>query len=99
MPHSYRVTVCGLSPEGAPTSEDALTFDVDNHDDVFALVRRVQAAGAVPSDEAPAFVVGLKLFSEVLLRHRRDAPFDALFPHFNAFMKVLKRPAQDGARP
>lgn len=84
MPHSYRVT---LHPLDGPSS---LAFDVTNHDDILHLVERVRASGVVPEEEAAGFIVGLKLFGEVMLHHRADPLFVDLFPHFGAFMKRLK---------
>ena len=84
MPHSYRVTLCpqdGHSP---------LEFDVTNHDDILQLVERIRASAILPEDEAAACLVGLKLFGEVMLRHRTDPLFADLFPHFGLFMKRLK---------
>jgi len=64
--HQYEVTVRGKDepPEGA------LTFDFTSHEDLAELMERVQAKGLFPPAAAATFVVGLKLFSSVLLAHR-----------------------------
>ena len=36
------------------------------------------------------FIVGLKLFSEVMLRHRKHPLFEEFLPEFSKFMKKLK---------
>ncbi len=84
MPHSYRVT---LQPHGGPAG---LEFDVANHDDIIQLVERVRVSRILPDGEAAAFIIGLKLWGEVMLNHRGDPLFVDLFPHFGAFMKRLK---------
>lgn len=87
MPHTYRVTVQSLAAEPQPGS---MTFEVTNHDELLGLVDRVAASGVLPEHEVAEFTIGLKLFSEVMLRHRRDPLFAELFPHFGAFIKRLK---------
>ena len=84
MPHSYRVS---LEPHDGRSS---LEFDVTNHDDILPLVERVRASGLLPEHEAAAFMLGLKLFGEVMLHHRGDPLFVDLYPHFGPFMKRLK---------
>ena len=90
MPHAYRVTLQALATEPSCSDGHSLTFDISNHDELFGLVDRVAALGMLPEDEAAEFTVGLKLFSEVMLRHRREPLFAEFFPHFGAFMKRLK---------
>lgn len=90
MPHRYRVTVESLSAEPPAGGSGSLTFDVTNHDEILGLVDRVAARDLLPEDEAAEFTIGLKLFSEIMLRHRREPLFAELFPHFGAFMKRLK---------
>jgi hypothetical protein len=90
MPHSYRVTVQSLTPVPPADTAPSITFDVANHDEILGLAERIEARGILPQEEAAEFTVGLKLFSEVMLRHRRDPLFAELFPHFGAFMKRLK---------
>ena len=38
-----------------------------------------------------ALVIGLKLFSEVMLKNKDSKPFKELLPHFKDFMKELKK--------
>ncbi len=95
MPHTYRVTVQSLSAEDS-FSEAGLTFDVTNHDEILGLVDRVAARQVLPTDEVAEFTIGLKLFSEVMLRHRREPLFAEFFPHFGAFMKRLKGSSEGG---
>ena len=90
MLHAFRVTLEALDEaSGAPTGRRVHT-DIVNHDDLFDIIEKISARGVVPADEATEFAIGLKLFTEVLLRHRKDAPFAELQPHIGAFMKRLK---------
>lgn len=86
--HRYRIAVEPLDG-GSP-----LVFEASTHDDLLAIVERIRASGDFEGDRAPAFAVGLKLFSESLLAHKALPHFAALAPHFGEFMRALK-----GGRP
>lgn len=97
MPHSYRITVQSLATDPPAIHPEGLSFDVTNHDELFQLVERVRGGGVLPKEEVAEFTIGLKLFSEVMLRHRREPLFADLFPHFGTFMKQLKGGAKKEA--
>jgi hypothetical protein len=88
MPHPYRITVRSLAPDAAG---EPLSFDVINHDEIIGLIDRVVAKEVLPESEVAEFTIGLKLFGEVVLRHRGDPLFAEFFPQFSAFMKRLKK--------
>ncbi len=87
MPHRYRVTVEPLDPE---SQAEPLVFETANHDELFSIVERVRAKAIVPDDEAASFAIGLKLFTETMLHHRKHPLFAELAPHIGTFMKTLK---------
>lgn len=69
----------------------SLEFDFSNHDDVLHIVQLMQAKPLfTDAAEAAQFAVGLKLFSEVMLKHRADPLFAELAQAFGPFMKKLK---------
>lgn len=90
MPHRYQVTVQPLGEDGAESEAPPLTFIVSNHDELLDIVSKTRAKGVVPDDEAAEFAIGLKLFSEVMMRHRKTELFEPLWPYFAEFMKRLK---------
>jgi Domain of Unknown Function with PDB structure (DUF3861) len=90
MPFKYQITVQPLAGRAGDAAPAALTFPVTNHDDLLKIVERVQALGVLPPDEIAEFSIGLKLLTEVLLRHRRDPLFADLWPQMSEFMKKLK---------
>lgn len=90
MPHKYAITVQPLDQEGGAAEITPLTFVVTNHDDLLDIVAKTRARGVVPDQEAAEFAIGLKLFSEVMIRHRKLPLFEGLWPHFGEFMKRLK---------
>lgn len=90
MPHTYQITVQPLDQDGAVNGTPPLTFAVTNHDDLLDIVSKTRARGVIPDEEAAEFAIGLKLFSEVMIRHRKTPLFEPLWPHFGEFMKRLK---------
>jgi hypothetical protein len=92
MPHRYRITLEHLAgPSATPGTERFICFEVVNHDDLLEIIDRMKDREILPSHEVAEFAVGLKLFSEVMLRHRQDPLFAELKPHFANFMKLLKQ--------
>ena len=67
-----------------------MAFNVGNHDDILAIVERMQQAKLFDKDATAAFAVGLKLFGETLLENRQHPLFELLLPQFGQFMKHLK---------
>ena len=90
MPHRYQITVQPLNEDGTASDPSPLTFTVLNHDELLDIVSKTRARGVVPEDEATEFAIGLKLFSEVMMRHRKSELFAPLWPEFGEFMKRLK---------
>lgn len=87
MAHRYRITVESLD-EPAPAP---MQFDVENHDDIFTVVERLARRQEFSGNDARAFGVGLKLFSEVMIKNRQAPLFADFLPHFADFMKELKK--------
>lgn len=91
MPYRYSVTVEHvLDPHGPSETERSIRFETVNHDDLLKIIERVKRRQILPEDEVAEFTIGLKLFSEVMLRHRQDPLFADLWPHLGSFMKRLK---------
>ncbi|MEK1926725.1 MAG: DUF3861 domain-containing protein [Rhizobium giardinii] len=90
MAHTYRVTVERLEGDVPSAVDEALVFQTTNHDDLFKILSAVRQRRLLPDDDAAEFTIGLKLFAEVLIKHRSHTPFKELFPHIGSFMKSLK---------
>jgi len=96
--HNYRVTLDYLGGKHAgPETHVPLQFEVGNHDDLFDIVQRVQSSGITDADEAAALALGMKLFGEVMLKHRKDPLFAALQPSFVEFINAFKQRTRDTA--
>lgn len=89
--HRYRVTIehVGTPREGVEI-QPALVFETVNHDEIIGIVERIRASGHYEQDEAASLGIGLKLFSEVMLKRKDDPLFTALRPAIRAFIGGLK---------
>jgi hypothetical protein len=91
--YRYRITVEPLEgPKGEPIEQPTLVFEAVNHDEIIGLVERRRDRGEFDRDTSASLIVGLKLFSEVMLHHKGDPLFAPLMPHFREFMGRLKSP-------
>lgn len=68
-----------------------LEVEFTNHDELFGIIDRLQALDPFGNpSQATEFAIGLKLFSEVMLKNRNHPLFEELMPAFGSFMKRLK---------
>ncbi|SEG72268.1 protein of unknown function [Bryocella elongata] len=88
----FRITVEPLPAASSALPEDAsaLVFDVDNHDDIIAIARRMNGRFDLDEPTSQAFAIGLKLFGEVILKNRQREPFSLIRPAMADFMKAVK---------
>ena len=69
----------------------SLEIDFSNHDEVFAIIESVREKDPFKDQEqATEFALGLKLFSEVMIKNRNNPLFEELKDAFPLFMKRLK---------
>ncbi|HJS00905.1 MAG TPA: DUF3861 domain-containing protein [Flavobacterium sp.] len=96
--HQYKLTLEYLKDsKGEIQSAAPIELNFDNHDNIFAIIERQKNKGLFGNpQQATEFAIGLKLFSEVMLKNRKDPLFEELAPAFGEFMKKLKAiPASD----
>ena len=68
-----------------------MELEFDNHDEIFEIIERIKAKDLFASKEqATEFAIGLKMFSEVMIKNRNLPLFEELKPAFQNFMKRLK---------
>lgn len=89
--HRYRVTIEHLGgPHEDASIQPPLCFEAVNHDEILGIVARLRSSGVYQPDEAASLGIGLKLFSEVMLKRRDDPLFAELRPAIRAFIGGLK---------
>lgn len=82
-----------LTLQDAPGTGNSRTLElnIENHDDIFSIIERSRNNPVFDTPEQAAeFAIGLKLFSEVMLKHRGHSLFEEFAPAFGAFMQKLK---------
>ncbi len=85
---TYEITLKELT-EGNEAAQAKLVFD--NHDDIFKIIGLAKSSGFFADEnEALRCVIGLKLFTGVVIENRRTEPFDGMHTAMMTFMKALK---------
>ncbi|WP_369753985.1 DUF3861 domain-containing protein [Flavobacterium sp. WC2409] len=68
-----------------------IELEFDNHDNIFIIAERMKNRNLFQTEnQATEFAIGLKMFSEVMLKNRDNALFSDFRPAFSDFMKKLK---------
>lgn len=90
--HHYRLRLEHLAA-AAPdhSTHSPLELEFNNHDNIFQIIERLNSRSlfAEPG-QATEFAIGLKLFSEVILKNRENPLFAEFRPAFSEFMQKLK---------
>jgi hypothetical protein len=73
------------------TNYPPIELEFDNHDNIFTIIERMKNRNIFKTqDQATEFAIGLKMFSEVMLKNRESELFSEFRPAFSEFMKKLK---------
>lgn len=87
----YKVT---LEHSYSPAGDDLhrrVEVVFDNHDNLFNIIDTMQQKDLFNDmGQSTEFALGLKMFSEVMLRNKDNALFEDFMPAFREFMKKLK---------
>lgn len=68
-----------------------LGIEFSNHDEIFGIIEKIKEKNIFNDPhEATQFALGLKLFSEIKIKHRNNPLFEELNEVFPVFMKKLK---------
>jgi hypothetical protein len=90
--HQYRITLEYMGGKHHGSELHApLHFEVGNHDDLFNIVKNVQEAQLFDADTSAALVLGMKLFSEVMLKHRKDPIFSPMADAYKDYIGIFKQ--------
>ena len=87
----YKIHLEELSLKNSGEVLKSIDFEFVNHDDLFKIIEVLKSKNLFGNEnDATEFALGVKLFSEVMLRHRDLPLFEELKPAFGEFMKKLK---------
>ncbi|HUG59849.1 MAG TPA: DUF3861 domain-containing protein [Candidimonas sp.] len=90
--HQHRITLEYLGGKHAgPELHQPLVFTAENHDDLFEIIDKVQAAGFFDRETSAALALGMKLFSEVMLKNRKDPMFEPILAAYRDYIQVFKQ--------
>ncbi|WP_417870881.1 DUF3861 domain-containing protein [Winogradskyella sp.] len=88
--YNLKVEEVALKDETLKPSK-SLEFQFENHDNVFDILDAIENKNLFnDSNQDKEFAIGLKLFSEVLIKNRKHEIFKEFSPHFKMFMQKLK---------
>jgi hypothetical protein len=70
---------------------EPIDLEFENHDNIFEIIERMKNRNRFKTEQQSVeFAIGLKLFSEVLLKNKDNPLFEDFRPAFGDFMKKLK---------
>lgn len=70
---------------------EPIELEFGNHDNIFAIIERMKNRNRFKTEQdSVEFAIGLKLFSEVMLKNKDNELFEDFRPAFGALMKKIK---------
>ena len=70
---------------------EPIKLEFENHDNIFSIIESLKAKNIFDHEnQATEFAIGLKLFSEVMIKNKDLPLFEEFLPAFSSFMKKLK---------
>ena len=89
--NAYQLDLKELKLKDGSEGTKNLSFEFDNHDDLFHIFEVIKSKKIFEDDHtAQEFALGLKLFTEVMLKNKQHPLFEELRPAILEFMKKLK---------
>lgn len=89
--NKYHLQLKEISLKDGSAGDKELDFDFENHDDLFKIFEVIKSKNIFEDENtAHEFALGLKLFTEVMLKKKQHPLFEDLRPAIMEFMKKLK---------
>ena len=90
--NKYKLTLEEISlAKEDDVKNDPLKLEFDNHDNLFNIINVVKSKTIFEDEnQSTEFAIGLKMFTEVILKNRDNELFKELQPAIAEFMKKLK---------
>jgi hypothetical protein len=87
----YQIDLKELSLKDGSEAGKNLSFEFENHDNLFKIFDLIKTKNLFEDEKTSLeFSLGLKLFTEVMLKNRKQPLFEDLQPAISEFMKKLK---------
>lgn len=90
--NKYKITLEQISLMKVEAEKsDPLSIEFDNHDEIFKIIEIMRDKNLFKEENhSVEFAIGLKMFSEVILKNKSNPLFEEFLPAFADFMKKLK---------
>ena len=89
--NTYQLDLKELKLKDGSEGTKKLTLQFDNHDDIFNIIEVIKSKKIFDDENTSTeFALGLKLFTEVMLKNKQHPLFEELRPAIMEFMKKLK---------
>ncbi|OBY26564.1 DUF3861 domain-containing protein [Leisingera sp. JC1] len=88
--YSYRLTLTPIDPASGDSSGDAVTAELESHDDIAEIIAKLRRRPDLDGNEAAVLGLGLKSLGWVLLRHKKSPFYAGLLGQLGTFIKSLK---------
>ena len=89
--NTYQLYLKELKLKDGSEGTKNLSLEFDNHDDIFNIIEVIKSKKIFDDENtATEFALGLKLFTEVMLKNKQHPLFEDLRPAIMEFMKKLK---------
>ena len=87
----YKITLEHTANPKGDELQKPVTLEFDNHDNLFNIINILKDKNHFDDvNQSVEFAIGLKLFSEVMLRNKTNPLFEEILPAFKEFMGKLK---------
>jgi len=87
----YKITLEHTSNPKGDELQQPVIVEFDNHDNLFNIIDVLKEKDHFNDfNQSVEFAIGLKLFSEVMLRNKTNPLFEDMLPAFKEFMTKLK---------
>ncbi|MNK41816.1 hypothetical protein D3C87_604900 [compost metagenome] len=89
--NTYQLDLKELKLKDGSEGTKNLSLEFDNHDDIFSIIEVIKSKKIFDNENtASEFAIGLKLFTEVMLKNKQHPLFEDLRPAISEFIKKLK---------
>ena len=88
----YKITLEHINNPKGNELQQPVIVEFDNHDNLFNIINILKEKNHFNDEnQSVEFAIGLKLFSEVMLRNKANPLFEEMLPAFKEFMGKLKK--------
>lgn len=89
--NKYKIVLEEVELKDGLQGAKKVAFEFENHDNIFDIIDKIMERNIFEDKgQSLEFSLGIKLFSEVMLKNKDNPLFEELKPAFMQFMKKLK---------